>query len=100
MTDILERIKAKQERNKASMKAVAKATGQSVRELDAGCRKPDQRQRYGVWDEENGVWTGEFFDTDEEAAEAEEGCRRSGLPFVVRAVADDVDDSWLDDLHM
>ena len=55
--------------------------------------------QYGIWDEEAQEFA-EWLYSDEEAEEAEEGCRRSGLAFYVRAARPDVDDSWLDDLQI
>lgn len=57
---------------------------------------------YGVWSWESpeGHWTGTFFFNDDDAAEADEALRRSGFHRVVRAVSDDIDDTWLDDIHV
>lgn len=47
MSDILKEIKARQERNRASDRAIARVTGQSVWELIADCQELDPGQQEG-----------------------------------------------------
>lgn len=52
--------------------------------------------RYGVYNTDTDEWTGEWFTTDQEAAEAHQAVINSGLPLAVMACRDDIDDTWLD----
>jgi hypothetical protein len=55
--------------------------------------------RYGIWNADTEQWTGEWTASDEEAADWDEGCARSGLSIRVNGV-DGTDDQWLDELQI
>jgi hypothetical protein len=61
--------------------------------------QPPADARYGVWDLEQERWAGEWFVSDEDAGDASVGCQRGGGLFIVRAIRDDVDDEWLNELQ-
>ncbi len=53
---------------------------------------------YGLWDHDKSEYI-EWYYSDEEAEEADIGCRRSGLNLIVQGV-NGTDDTWLDEVQV